>query len=344
MKKIVFIVIAILIGLGGKSNPLPVPPVISEIHFNGNNIQIEFFFQGGWLYDNFDELSLASSTDTVEFINGINISPNEIIVLDQNDLVGSLEVNPSGDHIYLIDEYGYPISDFEYEYLKFGNFEGAYVPAPIENQSIAIHKVVEPFYFEVYYYVGMEQPPTIGSDPFNISARGLLEGYIYDLNNSPVSGVGIIFPYYDPVSSWYPSFTNQNGYFIMENLLSAFHSFNFFRDLYEGTFTATIFPGDTAFIEIHLDTILVEIPEYQNHPNPFIGFTSFKIQIPKETKFNTAFLAIYDLTGKLIDRIEIPSGNFSVEWSGSGHESGIYLYNIVLDNKPFAYRKMIILK
>jgi hypothetical protein len=342
MKKIIFTVSIILIGLFGKSNPLPVPPVISEIYFNGNTIQIEFFFEGGWWYDNFDDISIVSSTDTVEFINGINIYPNEIIVLDQNDLVGSFEVNPSGDHIYLIDEYGYPISDIEHEYLKFGNFEGAYVPAPNENQSIAFHKVVEPFYFEVYYYVGMEQPPTICSYPFNISTRGLLEGYIYDLNNSPVSDVVIIFPYYDPISSWYPSYSNQNGYFIMENLISAFYSLSFYKDFYDGTFTATIFPGDTAFIEIHLDTILVGIPEYQNHPNPFIGLTSFKIQIPNEINFNTAFLAIYNLSGKLIDRIQIPSRNLSVKWNSSGYKPGIYFYNLILDNKSFAAKKMII--
>ncbi len=51
-------------------------------------------------------LYLVSSTDTVAFINGIEIIPSEIMVLDQDDLVGSFEYNPEGDQIYIIDDRG----------------------------------------------------------------------------------------------------------------------------------------------------------------------------------------------------------------------------------------------
>jgi hypothetical protein len=310
---------------------------------NGDIIQIEFFFLEEMWFDNFDELYLVSSIDTVAFVNGIEIIPNEIFVLDQDDLAESFEYNPEGDQFYIIDEDEGIVSYIEYEMFRFGNFPGANIPVPDENQSIAIQRFEEiGGYNEVFYYIGLEQTPSIGYDEFNINARGVLIGNIVDLNNNPIPDVEISFPYFDQFYAM-PSFTDIQGSFIMSYLLSANHVFNFFIGDYSDYFFATIYPYDTTYVEIQLDTLLEGIPQYYNHPNPFNGLTSFTVQIPDEINFKTAFLKIYNLNGKLVDQIEIPSSKSSIKWDGVGQKPGIYLYNITLDNKPFATQKMIIL-
>lgn len=342
MKKTIFLFTTIFIGIIGKSNPYIPPPIISEIYFSGSNIQIEFYFDGSWWFDSFDGLNLVSSTDTIEFIDGINIYPDEIIVLNQDDLAGSFQFNTAGDHIYVIDDDGFAVSYIEYSVLKFGNYPDANIPAPDENQSIAFQSFFDPWQSEYYYNIGIEQPPTIGSDPFSISARGIIEGYIYDLDNNPVPDIFIYYPYFDPTINWDVR-TDSTGYFSMPNLLCRnYNSIQFSYNTYEDSFSATVYPYETTSVEIQLDTTFVSIPKYYNYPNPFTGLTSFNIKIPNNINYNSAFLAIYDLTGKHIDRIEILSGNSSVEWNGSNYDPGIYIYNLVLDNKQFATHKMII--
>jgi len=296
-------------------------------------------------FDNFDELYFVSSIDTVAFIDGIEIILNEIFVLDQDDLEDIFEYNPEGDQFYIIDGDGNIVSYMEYDMYSFGNFPGAKVPVPDENQSLAIQKVVEIGYNEAFYYVGLEQSPTIGLNEFNINARGVLKGHVFDLNNAPIPDVTIVFPYYDPGSSYYPEYTDQNGIFVMDNLISANHWFNYYTSNgnYYDVFEATIYPYDTTYIEIQLDTLLQGSPEYHNFPNPFVEVTSFTIQIPHEISFNTGHLSIYNLAGKLVDQIEIPSNDYTAEWQSNNLEPGIYLYNIVLDKKQFATKKMIIL-
>ena len=340
MKKIVFIVIAILIGLGGKSNPIPVPPIISEIYFSDDLIQIEFYIDNFWWFNNFDELNLVSSSDTVEFIDGITFNINELFVLNSSHLQEPFNFNPDGDFIDIIDdEYGLSVGVGP---ISFGNYPYAMVQAPSAIQSIAYDKYYDWQWGWYDYALTIEQPHSIGSSAFTTVARGSLAGYVFDLNNNPVSGAAI----YDVI-------TNDSGYFIKSDLYCCIYWFlkiHYGGIIYFYPEDFIIEPYDTNLRILQIDTLTSGLsapqqlhPDVTNHPNPFTEFTSFCIQVPAEINFNTAFLAIYDLTGKLIDRIEIPSGNFSIEWSGSGHEPGIYLYNIVLDNKSYSVKKMIIL-
>ncbi len=338
MKKKLLPFVLLFLILKGFANPIVPPPIISEIYLNGNTIQIEFYFVDWLDYENFDNLYLVSSIDTVGFLDGIEIIPNEIIVLDQDDLVGIFEYIPEGDQIYIID-YDY----YESWHIRFGNFPGAAVPAPNENQSIAFHDFFYPWPPVHDYWICLEQPPTIGSDSFNVTARGMIEGYIYDLNNNPVPDVHINYPYTDITINWNVN-TDSAGIFLMPNLICRnYNSINFSISGYSDSFSVTVLPDETSYVEIQLDTFFVGIPEYYNYPNPFSGSTSFSIQIPKETNFNTGRLSIYNVSGKLVDRIEIPSNDYTAEWQSNNLEPGIYLYNIVLDNKKFATKKMLIL-
>ncbi|MCD4696640.1 MAG: T9SS type A sorting domain-containing protein, partial [Bacteroidales bacterium] len=226
--------------------------------------------------------------------------------------------------------------------IFFGNHSYAMIPTPLPNQSIAYDKYYDLQWGWYAYVLTIEQPPSIGSSAFTTVARGSLAGYVFDLNNNPVSGATILDVY-----------TNDSGYFIKPDLYCSIYWF--LKIYYGGVYyfypdDFIIEPYDTNLRMFQIDTLLSGIlapqqlhPNVTNHPNPFTEFTSFHIQIPAEINFYTASLDIYDLSGKLVDRIKISSFQSSVEWNSEGHKPGIYLYNVVLDNKPFATKKMIIL-
>ncbi len=123
-------------------------------------------------------------------------------------------------------------------------------------------------------------------------------------------------------------------------ITSKFH-FNYFIGNCTGSFYEMIYPNDTTFIEANIDTFLTITPEYYNYPNPFSTFTSFNVKIPEHIKYNQAFLTIWDIKGKQVDRIKIPKGYKSVDWNSSEIDPGIYFYTITIDNKSFSVKKLI---
>ncbi len=320
MKKVVLLLSFVYIFGNGNANPVIEPPVISEIYFGSGTFQIELYFEEFYegLFYNLDELNLVSSSGSVEFNDGIGIDFEVVMVLDESDLKTSFNYNPLGDEIWIESDEGWTVGGDTFIY---GNYSYSSVLAPTQDQSIA------------GYPLAIEEPSTIGSNPFSIVARGSLEGYVYDINNDPVPWLNV----------FNLATTNQSGYFHISELFCRIYSIWIKHDSnHVYSFSDTIYPYETSYVEIHLDTLLVGLPEYYNHPNPFVGLTAFHIQIPDEINFNTAYLSIHDISGKLIEQKEITSNDYSVRWSSSGLEPGIYIYNIVVDNKTFASKKMII--
>ena len=65
---------------------------------------------------------------------------------------------------------------------------------------------------------------------------------------------------------------------------------------------------------------------YQNYPNPFNPLTTFKYELPQESKVT---LTIFDLRGRLVETIvnqTQPAGYYSVLWDAGKYSSGVYLY------------------
>jgi hypothetical protein len=330
--------------LKGYSNPIIPPPSISEIYLNGNIIQIEFYIEfGSWiyLYENFNSINLVSSIDTVEFNDGLEIIFDEIWVVDQNDLKESFEYNPEGDHIRMMDDDGYFIGDYEYASFCFGNLPCANFPAPNENQSFGFKYILDQSTWEHTFLIGLEEPPTIGSNEFDLQATGYVKGVVYDLNNNPISGAEIHYPYYPLIM--YTEYSDSAGNFMLYDLICRNYSFTIYKSGASKSFDVSIYPYDTSYVEVQLDTVFVGIPEYNNYPNPFSGSTSFNIQIPDNLNYNSAYVCIYNMSGKLVDRIEVPKDQSSVNWQNFENEPGIYLYNLVVDNKKYVSHKMIIL-
>lgn len=335
MKKLIFTIVIFALLKFSFSNPIPEPPVITEIYFEGNQIYVEVFFQdfyyGFFDITNFDNLRLVSNNGYVEFIEGIDIEYNEVMVLTNSDLLSPFIFDPAGDNIYIETDEGYELG---WERYRYGNETYAEVLAPQSGQSMAMLGE-----YDIYYNmflsagIGIEEPHTMGSNEWNVNTRGSLEGWIYDINNNPIQGLQV-----------FDVFTDEVGYFLKSNLLCNIK--HYIRIKHNGntlyTFSDTIYPNQISQQIIQLDTILTSAPEYCNFPNPVLNLTTFSIAIPEEISFKEGYLGIYSITGKLEDRIILTNQKTEISWSASNHKPGIYLYNIVLDKKSFHTKKMII--
>ncbi len=87
----------------------------------------------------------------------------------------------------------------------------------------------------------------------------------------------------------------------------------------------------------------------QNYPNPFNSQTTIKYQLKKPSNI---IIRIYNLIGeeiKMLVNKKQSSGNYQVMWdgcnsAGSPVSSGIYLYEMFVDNKFVKSRKMLLLQ
>lgn len=83
---------------------------------------------------------------------------------------------------------------------------------------------------------------------------------------------------------------------------------------------------------------------YQNFPNPFNPMTKIKFDVPKSS-FVT--LKIYDILGKEISTLvnnRLAANTYMVDFNASGLNSGVYFYQLNIDNVPFAIKKMMVIK
>jgi flagellar hook assembly protein FlgD len=87
----------------------------------------------------------------------------------------------------------------------------------------------------------------------------------------------------------------------------------------------------------------------QNFPNPFNSDTMIQYSIPHAGEVE---LAIFNIEGKLVRnfaRIEKSPGSYSIVWDGkndggSSLASGIYFYQLKVDNALVDMKKMVLVK
>ena len=81
----------------------------------------------------------------------------------------------------------------------------------------------------------------------------------------------------------------------------------------------------------------------QNKPNPFGTSTSIEVSIPEDVQ--SAFIYVYDLTGKKLQQVDIPSrGKQAITINASSLADGMYLYSLIADGKVVETRRMIVEK
>jgi len=106
---------------------------------------------------------------------------------------------------------------------------------------------------------------------------------------------------------------------------------------------------------VGIQQISTEVPSdyklYQNYPNPFNPVTNIKYSVKGETSKlqgqSSVKIIVFDIQGKeitkLVDEKQNP-GTYQVDWNASGYPSGVYLYQLLVDNKIENTKKMILLK
>jgi len=80
-----------------------------------------------------------------------------------------------------------------------------------------------------------------------------------------------------------------------------------------------------------------------NYPNPFNPSTTIEYTLSKPSEVD---VSIYNSNGQKVEtllRSNHSSGKYQVTWNGSGHASGVYLYQIKADNF-FQSKKMLLIK
>ena len=131
-----------------------------------------------------------------------------------------------------------------------------------------------------------------------------------------------------------------DGFIPTDILEVSFSADIFSRNYFYGTNEFTVLV-DTEISEVQIPR---ELELYQNYPNPFNPITTIQYSIPEEAEIE---LKIYNTLGKEVATIvkgNRSAGLYSVKFDGSNLSSGIYMYNLILNNKNVAQEKMILVK
>jgi hypothetical protein len=376
MKKVILVLLFLSSGQSCLwSNPIDNTPStkFSELVFDkNNNWKMEIVFTFGYSR-NIDSVVFKVSSGKAK----LNISYPEgktVGVITSDSLTIPLFINRDGDKI-IIYTYSKRSNNPTIEFIRedsiiFGNNTGATVGAPVLGFSI----------LRIYCgYSGnhttidcITKTPSIGIVNDTVGLSGTLKGYIYDMDNKPVTKLKV--------------FPTAPSYFVLETPL--------FIDS-NGTYTTKIFPtiwpltrltvrlmefegwSDSVEIEplelkdIHPDTVIVQDIHLKdnryvttsvrdeilitndeltliNYPNPFNPSTNFFVKIPTRMKSKTGSITIFTVTGQLIRALTIKDG-ITAQWDGRDAEgsvmpSGIYYYRLNLDKQAMKTGSMILLK
>jgi hypothetical protein len=81
----------------------------------------------------------------------------------------------------------------------------------------------------------------------------------------------------------------------------------------------------------------------QSKPNPADESTMISIQVNGHVKFKVAFISITDLTGKEVDRmpVELNEGINEVQYDHGNHQSGTFIYTLVIDGQVIQSKRMM---
>ncbi|RLD82565.1 MAG: hypothetical protein DRJ15_01220 [Bacteroidetes bacterium] len=365
MKKL-FFVLAFLISHNIFCNPTVPLPVISEFFYNEGNWQIELYFSWEWHgkygIQGFEDLQLVCNSGEALFIDGLKFQWDSIIVIDQTMLASAFFINPDEDNISVKFSDGSGGWHWICEGIEYGPEPNLYnTTGPKPEQSICMQ------YFYIngfpYSYRKMKQsPPTIGSDPFNVSSRTSFSGFVFDQNMQPVEGTKFVYCeetlcYGNTVPAYACFETDANGYFETDGLFSNWHFFELTKDGY-------VFMEDIVFMEpdsvyykeyyltgVGVKTVnLMKDIEVVTAPNPFSHKTTFHISIPQELDWSEARITIFNMKGQEIDFIPIvgnpwAGGKVILDWvpgNANNIGPGLYLYTMELDGKLIKSEKLII--
>ena len=347
MKSLLIILFVILISF--LSANVALPTFISEIYFEGDDWTIELYDRWQFcVYYPIYNAFLTSSSGTSAFEECLYFLPGETILVTQDDLVSTLNINKQGDYVLFSAE------DIEDE-ICFGDYPNSTVNTPFENQSLVRMQFSSgPPNYMFWFNLAKETPPTLGYDPFTVNSTGIFCGFVFDSLMNPVNNVEIE---YTPWSYYFPVpeiTTNESGYFE-----ASMYGMNYELNIHLAALAfmdsiVSIEPDSVNYFEFVFENYVVGVDEPEivipsqdyhlsNHPNPFNPSTAINFNLTAKDA-NNAKVEIYNSKGQKIDELSIPDGQSSIIWEADNFPSGVYLYKLIVGGKEVASNKMLLLK
>jgi len=81
---------------------------------------------------------------------------------------------------------------------------------------------------------------------------------------------------------------------------------------------------------------------HQNNPNPFTERTEIRFSVPEDAR--SAYLYIFDMSGKMLRQIPVDASMQSVAINGYELPAGIYIYSLAVNGREIDTKRMILSK
>ena len=81
---------------------------------------------------------------------------------------------------------------------------------------------------------------------------------------------------------------------------------------------------------------------YQNSPNPFKEQTTIRFSLADDAQ--DAFICIFDMTGKMLRKLPISSGESIVRVNGWELGEGMFFYTLIINGCEVDTKRMVIIK
>ncbi|MDD5361971.1 MAG: T9SS type A sorting domain-containing protein [Ignavibacteria bacterium] len=102
--------------------------------------------------------------------------------------------------------------------------------------------------------------------------------------------------------------------------------------------------GGSTYIHTNIEVIPQRFFLNQNYPNPFNPTTKIKFAVPKSSFVN---IKVFDIMGKEIETLvneNLQAGTYDTQWDASKYSSGVYYYQLSINDKRLAVKKMVLVK
>ncbi|HYX08302.1 MAG TPA: T9SS type A sorting domain-containing protein [Bacteroidales bacterium] len=353
MKKIISILLCSLISLVSGlilANPVELPTVwLYRLSFDAQQQwKMKLGVQGS-----FDSVLISSSSGRSKYLFDEALY-NDFKLITADSLDNPVNINPAGDSVTIITwfkKWNKEQQDTLTETVIFGDYPNATLPAPGEGQSIG---ALFPEYLWNKYHCLFEEATPL---------KGAVHGYIYDMDNNPVTGGMFNFsPYPVGVACMEEGYfsdgfkVNADGSYSI-NLYSAFYKTNLIwlcdRDeLYNTCFhyfvidtlqieplDLTVLPDTDVEQNIYLNEVINDIPQtrhgagnlFKIFPNP-LQESTLRYEVAVPVKSTRAYVELYSAEGKMVQqyRIQDNSGELPMP---SKLNKGVYLLRFRLNGK-----------
>ncbi|NQT65124.1 MAG: T9SS type A sorting domain-containing protein, partial [FCB group bacterium] len=299
-----------------------------------------------------DNCAISTGTGFSEFNDGIEFL--QYVTVTYEDLQDSLCINWESDVIRTYYDDGNGLEEIDNWSFAPVSYWFNSINSLYSGQSLRRHEPMMDYEF-------LLKDSNIED---GLRTRGILEGYVYDLNDDQLEGATIEF-YRD--ENWLenifpPIISNSIGFYSSEIYAKNYEvSICLGSQVLVDTFL-TIEPDSTTFIEFYTDYNPSSSDDYEislpssyynlsNYPNPFNPTTEISFSIPQTSSSVT--IEIYNSRGQKIKTLDIPNSSSQnpnqITWNGTNENnkqvpSGVYLYKLVSNGRELAANKMLLLK